>query len=118
MSNIIDDIDVLQLSQEDPPVDVLSSGPYTAHTAHTAPSGARGAPGTAGTADTAEVPAVPSAAPALARRSVEPRVPNVVAMRDMWKSCGMLFRLNNIFLLIVACCGMLWHVACCGMCHL
>ena len=50
--------------QEDPPVDVLSSGPYTA------PSGARGAPGTAGaTAD--EVPAVPSAAPtgALARRS-------------------------------------------------
>ncbi|CAL1164856.1 unnamed protein product [Cladocopium goreaui] len=55
--------------QEDPPVDVLSSGPYTAHTA---PSGARGAPGTAGstTADTAdEVPAVPSAAPALARRS-------------------------------------------------
>lgn len=54
--------------QEDPPVDVLSSGPYTA------PSGARGAPGTAGstTADVDVPAAVPSAAPAAgppARRS-------------------------------------------------
>ena len=92
-------LNMLQL-QEDPPVDVLSSGPYTAHTA---PSGARGAPGTAGstTADTAdEVPAVPSAAPALARRSW--------GVTKLWPlvTCGS----------HVACAPFI--VACCGMCHL